>query len=165
MTEPFLEAFISQDRTFSLRCPSCYAWRQHDVCELPAGFPNPLLYECECGAVATLRLVGYRMAKRKPTSLVASFSRPSQNGRVRTLGTVLDISAKGMRFSTEPVRDMELGEELNISLILDDTKRTKLKLRSKVQRLNRDEGNFEVAVEFFNATEDQIETLKRYVLA
>ncbi len=150
MSDKVVLAYISKQRAYVINCPECGQSETFHVTEIPPTRPNPFKYICPCGISSSVRLVGFRGGERKPVELVSSFVRATDPGKVRTLCTVLDISVKGMRVSAEPVKNLAAGEEIDISIILDDDQRTKLELPSKIQRLNQDNGQLTIAFEFLN---------------
>lgn len=160
-----IEGYLSKDRTFTIQCPSCNKVRTQHLDDLPSDTQPPYSYDCSCGRMSRYRLVGYRSAHRKPSNLVASFSRSSQNGKVQSLCTVLDISVKGLRFSTDPVKNLVKGETITVSLILDDARRSKLTLTSKIKRINPTKKHLAVSVEYVEPTDAQLDTLRSYVIS
>ncbi len=95
--------------------------------------------------------------------LAASFARL---GRGRTLGsfaTVLDLSVNGMRFVTEYHKVLRVKDEVRVTLVLNDGKRTKLECAATVQRIKPEKDHATVGVEFHPLSDHDRAILKAYL--
>ncbi len=157
-----VEAFISNHSTFTIQCPRCLRSEAVSVGRLPSRHPNPLQCECPCGAAFRLRLVGFRAAPRKAVNLAASFRRVCESPpNDRRFCAVVDLSVKGLRFTTERMKTLLPGEDLKLSVVLDDAKRTKLELPAIVRRVVRSKTQVTVGVEFHPVRPQILNLLQR----
>lgn len=159
------EAYISNHSTFVIECPTCRRAEEFQLRDLPKGHPNPLHCQCPCGARLLVRLVGFRGGHRKLVRLAASFSRRADERPIRRFATVLDLSVKGMRFSTEYSKNLRVNDEVSVSLVLDDGSRTKLDLSASVRRITREKDRVTVAVEFHPLSVHNADILRAYLSA
>ena len=159
---PVVEAFITNHSSFTLQCPHCQRIEDLKLSEISPTHPNPFDCHCPCGAHFTVRLVGFRAGHRKHVNLAASWVRASQSKHVRRLCAVLDLSFRGMRFTTDFTKDLAVGDDISVSLVLDDPARTKLELPARVKRVTRSRPHLTVAVEFQAAANEHIDLLRRY---
>ena len=78
---------------------------------------------------------------------------------------MLDLSVRGMRFSTEYSKNLRVEDEITVSLVLDDGDRTKLDCSASVRRITRDEERVTVAVEFHPLSPQDAKVLRAYLAA
>ncbi len=161
--EEILSAFIAKDGTYSISCTHCDLSKTFRLTDIPPDQPNPFPYDCACGRVWQIRLVGFRKGERKRVKLTAGVTRLSDPKKMRTMSTVEDISLTGMRLSTEPMKNLSSGEALKVMVILDRPRRTTLELQAKVRRLIRDKNHFSIAVEYQPLSPSQRDTLAGYL--
>jgi hypothetical protein len=159
-----VQAFITIQQTYVIRCPSCHQSRQFRVAEIPAGRPDPFRYDCAgCGASSAVQLIGFRSSNRRPARLTVSFSWGRETPRLVRLGTVVDISLTGMRLVTEPLDEIRRGEVLQMSLVLDDQIRSRLHVTATVKRTSQTRNSMEIAVHFLALKPEHRYVLDRYV--
>lgn len=159
---PVVEAFITNHKSFTLQCPGCQRIEDLKVSEISPTQPNPFDCQCPCGAHFMVRLVGFRTGQRKHVHLAASWVRASQSKHIRRLCAVLDLSFRGMRFTTDFTKELTVGDDISVSLVLDNRARNKLELPARVKRVTRSEAHLTVAVEFQAASNEHIDLLRRY---
>ncbi len=158
-----VQAYISNHKTFTIECPKCLQADARRLSDLSSDHPNPFQCTCPCGAQFEVRLVGFRGGVRKAVRLAASFARL---GRGRTLGsfaTVLDLSVNGMRFVTEYHKVLRVKDEVRVTLVLNDGKRTKLECAATVQRIKLEKDHATVGVEFHPLSDHDRAILKAYL--
>lgn len=160
-----LEAFISNHSTFVVECPTCRHAETVRLRDLPPDPPNPLQCHCPCGARLLVRLVGFRGSHRKTVRLAASFTRRDDARPIRRFATVLDLSVKGMRFSTEYSKNLRVNDEVMVSLVLDDGDRTKLDCSASVRRITPEQDRVTVAIEFHPLSPHHANVLRAYLAA
>lgn len=160
-----LEAFISNHSTFVVECPTCRRVETVRLRDLPQDPPTPLECQCPCGARLLVRLVGFRGSHRKSVRLAASFTRRDDPRPIRRFATVLDLSVKGMRFSTDHVKNLRVNDEIMLSLVLDDGNRTKLDLSASVRRITPEHERITVAIEFHPLGPHHLKVLRAYLEA
>jgi hypothetical protein len=159
-----VQAYITIQRTYVVRCPRCHQSRQFRVAEIPAGRPDPFQYDCSaCSATSMVQLIGFRSSNRRTARLTVSFTRARETPRLVRLGTALDISLSGMRLVTEPVDELGKGEILQLSVVLDDQVRSRLQLPATVRRLSKAGDLMEVAVQFLALKPEHRFILDRYI--
>lgn len=158
-----VEAFISNHSTFTVECPTCHRTEGFPLRDLPHNHPNPFQCQCPCGAHFLVQLVGFRAGRRKPVRLAASFTRRADARPIRRFATVLDLSIKGMRLSTEYSKNLRVNDEVTVSLVLDDGTRTKLDLSASVRRITPEQDRGTVAVEFHPICADTANILRAYL--
>lgn len=157
-----VQAFITNHSSCTIQCPRCDRVEELTLGEISSAHSNSFECQCPCGAHFTVRLVGFRAGHRKRVNLAASWARASEPKPIRRLCAVLDLSFRGMRFTTDFAKDLAVGEDINVSLILDDEKRAKLELPAVVKRVSRTQTQFTVAVEFQGASNEHLDMLRRY---
>lgn len=158
-----VEAYIAQDRTYKISCPYCNRTKKFALSEIPPDSPHPFLYDCVCGSTASVLLVGFRASPRKRVNLAGSWMRASDSRRQRFLCTVQDISAKGMRLSTEPIRDLHPADVIQVSVVLDDQARSKLDLPARIRRISPAKDHLTLAVEFLSLNPQHRDALDAYM--
>ncbi len=159
-----LSAFISKDGTYSISCMHCGRSSTHRLADIPPDRPNPFPYDCACGHVWRVRLVGFRKGERKRVKLTARVTRLSDPKKMRTMSIVEDISLSGMRLSSEPMK-FSSGEALKVLVLLDQPRKTTLELQAKVRRLIQSKHHFSIALEYEPLSDSQRDTLVRYMEA
>ena len=163
MNRDEVQAYISKTGTYSIECPSCFTAKAYPLANLPPGHPNPFSHTCPCGKTLTVRLVGMRHGHRKRARLAASVQRTAGIGGPPVIATVEDISISGVRVATERIRNLQKGEVLNFTCVLDTKARTKLTLPSKVRRITGNESRVILALEYVRLTQDQHALLEAYL--
>ncbi|MBI4401932.1 MAG: PilZ domain-containing protein [Nitrospirae bacterium] len=158
-----LQAYIAQDRTYTIHCPHCNRTKKFSLSEIPRGSPNPFRYDCACGSTSSVLLVGFRASPRKTVNLPGSLIRASDTRKLRFLCTVQDISAKGMRLSTEPIKDLRRAEVIHVSIVLDNQARSKLDLPSRIRRISPAKDHLTLAVEFLALNPQHRDALDAYM--
>lgn len=159
-----IQAYLTIQRTYVIRCPQCHQSRQFRVAEIPAGRPDPFRYDCSsCGAASMVQLIGFRSSNRRPTRLTVSFTWGRETPRLLRLGTALDISLSGMRLVTEAIGELRKGEILQLSVVLDDQIRSRLQIPAAVQRISQAGHSMEIAVHFLALKPEHRYMLDRYI--
>ena len=130
--------------------------------DLPASSLNPFPCECSCGAAFSVRLVGFRAAPRKAVNLAASFVSNSDRRSIKRLCAVGDLSVKGLRLTTDAITGPSVGEDVKISLVLDDNKRTKVEVAGTVRRVLSAKTQLTVGVEFQPVKAPAFDILESY---
>lgn len=164
--EETVEAYISKDRTYSIFCPHCSLSQTFRIEDIPRDRPNPFTYDCPCGKVWQVRLVGFRKGERKRVKLTANFMRLSDPLKIKTMCTVEDISRTGMRLSTvEPPGKLSRDDVVKILVVLDRPRRTPFEFQAKVRRIIPAKSHQTIAVEFHSLSNDQRDILEGYLQA
>jgi PilZ domain len=159
-----VQAYITTQRTYVIRCPHCLRSRQYRVAEIPPDRPNPFAYDCPfCAAPSFVDLVGFRSGLRRRVHLPASFTVAGDNPRVLRLGTVLDISLTGLRLVTEPIKQLAKAESLHVTVVLDDQARSRLKFAAAIRRVSQSGHSMIVAVHFTSLKPEHRYILDRYL--
>lgn len=68
-----------------------------------------------------------------------------------------------MRVATEYVKNLHVDDEVTVSLVLDDGKRTKLDVPAVVRRIEPEKGHFTVGIEFRMIDPHDLAILKGYL--
>jgi len=164
MKQEELQAYISKNGTFAVQCPSCFTSSTYRVADLPGDLPNPFGYDCTCGRVWSVRLIGFRHGQRKRVQLAASLVRTTGSRGVPIMATVQDLSVSGMRLVTdEKLSNLAKDEVLKISCILNNPHRNKLNLTAKVRRIMPAGAQLAIAVEFLPLSTEQLDILDAYL--
>lgn len=163
MREQILEAYISHHRTYSISCLRCNRTQRFRTADIPPSRPNPFTHKCPCGVYWNVRLVGMRGGHRKLVTLAGSLVRATDPRKIRVFCTILNISRKGLWLSTEPIKNLTKGEVIQVSLVLDNKKRTRLELPGKIGRIGQAKNHWYLAVEFLPLPTRYLEIIDTYV--
>ena len=159
-----VQSYITTQRTYVIRCPHCNRSRQYRVADIPPDRPNPFAYDCPfCAAPSFVDLVGFRSGNRRRVHLPATFTLPGQNPRLVRLGTVLDISLTGLRLMTEPIKQLLKAETVQVTVVLDDPARSRLRLSAAIRRVGESGQAMIVAVHFTSLKPEYRYILDRYL--
>jgi hypothetical protein len=156
-----VEASLSNRNSYVILCPHCHASRELLADEIPPKMSNPFSFTCSCGETLQVRLVAFR-AYRKPVNLIGSFMLVSSRRKLQMLCTVHDISVKGMRISTDLVKQISKDEPIQASIILDDQTGTKLEMPARIARVSQEPHRLTLGVELM-PTSRQEEILASYI--
>jgi hypothetical protein len=156
-----VEAYLSKRNSYVILCPHCNAAREFLADEIPPKMSNPFSFTCSCGETLRVRLVAFR-GYRKAVNLVGSFMLASSTRKIQMLCTVHDISMKGMRVSTDLIKQISKDEQIKASIILDDETGTKLEMPARIARVSEEQNRLTLGLEFM-PTSRQEELLGDYI--
>jgi hypothetical protein len=163
MTEPLQKVYISKRNSYLITCPFCRLGQEIPASHIPPDTPNPFECGCPCGKSFPVLLISFRTHPRKPVKLIGSFTLAEEAKKVQILCTVHDISLKGMRVTTDPVKNLSAETMLNASIILDDRPKTRLELPCQVRRLLPEKGLVMLGIEFGELSPKHQEALREYI--
>ena len=161
LTPNQVEAPLSNRNSYVIVCPHCRASRELLAEEIPPKMSNPFNFTCSCGETLHVRLVAFR-SYRKPVNLTGSFMLVSSSRKLQMLCAVHDISLKGMRVSTDLIKQIAKDEQIKASIILDDDTGTKLEMPARIARVTQEPHRLTLGVEFM-PTSRQEEILASYI--
>jgi hypothetical protein len=75
----------------------------------------------------------------------------------------LDISLTGLRLITEPIKPLAKAETLNLTVVLDDQARSRLKIAAAIRRVVQSGHSMLVAVHFQSLKPEYRYILDRYL--
>lgn len=162
MAEIPLPPEASQSKTFLALCEQCGSSKELHLSDFDLDTEDPFQHECTCGNQCRV-ILSYRGAPRKQVNLICSFKLSADPGKVARFSTVLDVSANGLRIETDPIKNLDTGESLLATILLDDKQKTKLELPCVVRRIIKEKPNLVLGVEFQALTDDQRRVLAPYV--
>lgn len=164
MDEGLLPPDDSRSKTFLARCEQCGATKDLHLSDLNLDSDDPFQYTCACGNTCRAVLSQPR-APRKTVKLICSFKLTADLRKADRFATVLDVSATGMRFGTEPIKNITAEESLTATILLGDKQKTKLELPCVIRRIIEEKPGIALGVEFQALTDDQRRVLAPYLTA
>ena len=127
--EPTIKLYVGDDNNITFNCSECGYSKLIDLSKFKK-ITTEIKIKCKCSKIVKC-LIEFRKKYRKKVSL---------NGRYRDLktGTVLpidikDISIDGIRFSCLMEPNITLGDTIETTFQLDDSKRTEIRLPGEVK--------------------------------
>ena len=164
MTEEVIQVHVSPQQRFTVQCHQCKHARTYQLEELGQNPKNPFPHACPCGKTSQVS-INYRKAHRKEVSLIGSFVFTSDPRNFRRPCNVVDISQAGMRIGTELVKNVQKGDDLLVTFILNDKAKNKLELRCAVRQVFPDKkGGLILGLEFVNMNPHQLQFLGFYMM-
>ena len=125
--------YVTEGNTAVVQCPKCGTGKSIDVGKY-RGRRKALRARCVCNCRFEVQLE-FRRAYRKNINVAGHYVRfaPSrQSGKV----TVKNLSRLGVGFTTLAVHDLREGDEVRVTFILDDAKRSKIEKDTVVKVVN-----------------------------
>ncbi len=163
MSEQMLQASITPSKKFVVVCPDCNQTKHFPLEDLSPSTPNPFPYECSCGKSYQVML-NFRKSVRKKVNLFGTFILIADPKNIPRTCNVLDISSTGMRLGTDLIKTLQKGDELNVAVILDDKRRTKLEIRAAVRQIIPDKARLILGIVYVSVTPFQKQILGFYLL-
>ena len=135
MTEPRLcKTYVRQDNTAVLTCPHCGAQKTISADSF-RGRKHQLTVKCSCRQTFKAFLE-FRHKVRKKTFLRGTYINHTQRGKKCDL-VILDISVRGLTFTSLDAATPEVGDELSIEFTLDDEHKTDVRRDAIVKYVRR----------------------------
>ena len=160
--QPFV-AYITQQRSFTVVCSHCAQPQVFKLDDIPQNSRNPFPYECPCG-VRTNVLLNARRNYRKRVNLGGVFTIASESRKIERFCTVLDISATGMRITTDSCKAIYPGQLLHANVVLDNSLRSRLTLRCVVRGIIPENARLLLTLEFESLNPHEEEILRVYLM-
>ena len=134
--------FVNDEGHGSIVCPKCHT--QHTVSVSTYVYQHePVQIGCSCGHFF-LVLFNSRHYYRKPVQLPGVYLPPGTPAQKRM--QVCDLSMTGVGFQTILPHTLQVGDIVEVRFSLDDTQRTEICKRAKIQWINQ----LHIGAEFCN---------------
>ena len=142
------KVFVQQDKMARVTCPDCTTSKTVNVEKLK-GSTGRLKLRCQCGSVFSV-FFEFRRTHRKETHLDGYYAKLPANEMGSRI-VVENVSRTGIGFTTLTNHDLSEGDNVKVTFILDDKRRSRIE-KSAVVKAVKDRY---IGCEFTNLTQDQ----------
>lgn len=122
--------YVTENNKAVILCPECGKLKQISVGKFKDK-KHTLKVRCACGKEFGINL-NFRTGIRKQIKLKGNYRKASQHPSLKEDCVVSDLSFRGVQLKLHDAQSLKVDDELIISFVLDDTRKTEVKRKIRV---------------------------------